>query len=62
MRTLDEGVLVDCLEQEDLGLQMLVACDANKHISTPSRGKGRNETYIAIATETAKCNTIALLC
>ena len=38
-RTLDEGVQVDCPEQEVPGLQKLVACDANKHISMRSSEK-----------------------
>lgn len=33
VRTPDEGVQVDCPEQEDHGLQKLVACDAEKHIN-----------------------------
>lgn len=50
--------LVGCQKQEGLVCQRLVACDAaERGISVGCLGEKKEfETYIAIATETAKCN------
>jgi hypothetical protein len=54
--------LADCQEREDLVCQRLVACDAakRKRLVEGLGKKKKYQTYIAIATETAKCNISTL--
>jgi hypothetical protein len=54
--------LADCQAQKDLVFQRLVACDAVKReLLVDGLGKKKEyQTYIAIATETAKCNISTL--